>query len=145
MAFFKSVAFKPIDLRAAWNFLPPLSAVINLVSIPLIAVPATSGAFPKEIKLFESAAAAFSVSPNCFATPPIRPNVLTILLALAGLELESSLMASPKLPMSLIGILYTFANFAMASPLSSADISNATDILAMVVVKSLRSSSATPN
>ena len=121
--------------KAVWNFLPCRSAVANLVSMPLIAVAATSGRLPKEINALASDAVCSSVSPNCFATPPTRSSELIIFSALAGLLLDKWLMASPNLPIWAIGISYTFASFAMLSPASSAAISKATDILDTVSVK----------
>ena len=145
MFFFSCLAEIPTSFSAAWNFLPPLSAVLSEVSIPLIAVLATSGDLPNEIKVLAKAAAAFSVKPKSLDTPAIRPSVFTISDALAGELFDNSLIASPKSPILLIGILYTLASFAIESPLCSADISKATDILAMVVVNSFKSCSATPN
>ena len=110
-----------------------------------MAVPATSGVLPKLMKAFDNEAVCISVNPNCLATPPTRDKVLTISPALAGLELDKWLIASPNLPICAIGISYTLASFAMLSPACSADISNATDILAMVSVNFCRSLRGTPN
>ena len=113
--------------------------------MPLMAVPATSGGLPKLINAFASEAVCNSVKPNCFATPPTRPIAVTISLALAGLLLDRWLMASPSLPIWAIGISYTLASFAILSPAASADISNATDILATVSVKPAISCRAMPS